>query len=43
MLSGSLRWKFESSQGALPLANLKGQALYDYWAKDKERIGLTLK
>jgi signal peptidase I len=29
--------------GALPLANVKGQALYVYWAKDKKRIGLTLK
>lgn len=29
--------------GALPLANVKGQALYIYWAKDKKRIGLTLK
>lgn len=29
--------------GALPLANIKGQALYIYWAKDKKRIGLTLK
>ncbi len=29
--------------GALPLANVKGQALYVYWAKDKKRIGLALK
>jgi signal peptidase I len=29
--------------GALPLANIKGRALYIYWAKDKKRIGLTLK
>jgi len=29
--------------GALPLANVKGQALYIYWAKDKKRIGLMLK
>jgi signal peptidase I len=29
--------------GALPLSNVKGQALYVYWAKDKKRIGLTLK
>jgi signal peptidase I len=29
--------------GALPRANVKGQALYIYWAKDKKRIGLTLK
>jgi len=29
--------------GALPLANVKGKALYVYWAKDKKRIGLTLK
>lgn len=29
--------------GALPLANVKDQALYIYWAKDKKRIGLTLK
>jgi signal peptidase I len=29
--------------GALPLANVKGQALYIYWAKDKKRIGTTLK
>jgi signal peptidase I len=29
--------------GALPLANVKGQALYVYWAKDKKRIGRTLK
>ena len=29
--------------GALPLANIKGQALYIYWAKDKKRIGLTPK
>jgi signal peptidase I len=29
--------------GALPLANVKGQALYIYWAKDKKRIGQTLK
>jgi len=29
--------------GALPLANVKGQALYIYWGKDKKRIGLTLK
>jgi len=29
--------------GALPLANVKGQALYVYWAKHKKRIGLTLK
>jgi signal peptidase I len=29
--------------GFLPLANVKGQALYVYWAKDKQRIGLTLK
>jgi signal peptidase I len=29
--------------GALPLANVRGQALYIYWAKDKKRIGLTLK
>jgi len=29
--------------GALPLANLKGQALYIYWSKDKKRIGLALK
>lgn len=29
--------------GTLPLANLKGKALYIYWAKDKKRIGLTLK
>lgn len=29
--------------GALPLANVKGRALYVYWAKDKSRIGLTLK
>jgi len=29
--------------GALPLANIKGQALYIFWAKDKKRIGLTLK
>jgi len=27
----------------LPLSNVKGQALYIYWAKDKKRIGLTLK
>src|SRR4030066_92599 len=25
--------------GALPLANVKGKALYIYWAKDKKRIG----
>lgn len=29
--------------GALPLADVKGRALYVYWAKDKSRIGLTLK
>ncbi|NTV82048.1 MAG: signal peptidase I [Candidatus Aminicenantes bacterium] len=29
--------------GALPLANLRGKALYVYWAKDKKRIGLALK
>ena len=29
--------------GALPLADVKGRALYVYWAKDKTRIGLTLK
>ncbi len=29
--------------GPLPLANVKGKALYIYWAKDKKRIGLTLK
>jgi len=29
--------------GALPLANVKGRALYVYWAKDKKRIGLKLK
>jgi signal peptidase I len=29
--------------GALPLANVKGKALYVYWAKDKKRIGLTPK
>ena len=29
--------------GPLPLANVKGRALYIYWAKDKKRIGLTLK
>jgi signal peptidase I len=29
--------------GTLPLANVKGKALYIYWAKDKKRIGLTLK
>jgi signal peptidase I len=29
--------------GALPLTDVKGQALYVYWAKDKTRIGLTLK
>jgi signal peptidase I len=29
--------------GALPLANVKGKALYIYWAKDKKRIGLTPK
>jgi signal peptidase I len=29
--------------GALPLANVKGQSLYIYWAKDKKRIGLTPK
>jgi signal peptidase I len=29
--------------GALPLANVKGQALYIYWAKDKRRIGLAPK
>ena len=29
--------------GFLPLANVKGQALYIYGAKDKKRIGLTLK
>jgi signal peptidase I len=29
--------------GALPLANVKGQALYIYWAKDKKRIGLVPK
>jgi signal peptidase I len=29
--------------GVLPLANVKGQALYVYWAKDRKRIGLTLK
>jgi signal peptidase I len=29
--------------GALPLINIKGQALYIYWAKDKKKIGLTLK
>jgi signal peptidase I len=29
--------------GVLPLANVKGQALYVYWANDKKRIGLTLK
>jgi signal peptidase I len=29
--------------GALPFANVKGRALYIYWAKDKKRIGLTLK
>ncbi len=27
--------------GALPLASVKGQPLYIYWAKDKKRIGLT--
>jgi len=27
--------------GALALANVKGQVLYVYWAKDKKRIGLT--
>lgn len=29
--------------GTLPFANVKGRALYIYWAKDKKRIGLTLK
>ncbi len=29
--------------GFLPLANVKGQALYIYWATDNKRIGLTLK
>jgi signal peptidase I len=29
--------------GALPLANVKGKALYIYWAKDKKRIGRTPK
>jgi signal peptidase I len=29
--------------GALPLPDVKGQALYVYWAKDKSRIGLTIK
>jgi signal peptidase I len=29
--------------GALPFADVKGRALYVYWAKDKKRIGLTLK
>jgi signal peptidase I len=29
--------------GFLPLANIKGQALYIYWAKDIKRIGGTLK
>jgi signal peptidase I len=29
--------------GALPFANVKGRALYIYWAKDKKRIGLTPK
>jgi signal peptidase I len=29
--------------GALPLANVKGRALYIYWAENKRRIGLTLK
>jgi signal peptidase I len=29
-------------RGFLPLANVKGQALYVYWAKDKKRIGLTV-
>ena len=29
--------------GALPVANIKGRALYVYWAKDKKRIGLTPK
>jgi signal peptidase I len=29
--------------GNLPLANIKGKALYVYWAKDKKRIGLRLK
>ena len=29
--------------GALPIANVKGKALYVYWAKDKKRIGLILK
>lgn len=29
--------------GALPLANVQGQALYVYWAKDMTRIGLTIK
>jgi signal peptidase I len=28
---------------ALPFADVKGRALYIYWAKDKKRIGLTLK
>lgn len=29
--------------GNLPLASIKGKALYVYWAKDKKRIGLRLK
>lgn len=29
--------------GALPIANVKGRALYVYWANDKKRIGLILK
>jgi signal peptidase I len=29
--------------GALPLVNVKGRALYIYWAKDKKRIGLMLR
>jgi signal peptidase I len=29
--------------GTLPFANVKGRALYIYWAKDKKRIGLTPK
>ncbi|MDH4273059.1 MAG: signal peptidase I, partial [Candidatus Aminicenantes bacterium] len=28
--------------GTVPLASVKGQALYVYWAKDKKRIGLKL-
>ena len=29
--------------GTLPLAHIKGKALYIYWTKDIKRIGLTLK